>query len=185
MNYFDRRRQTADRGQWSAVMRLSMTKIESKIFVSKPIEDMFSFLSKRESHLRFIPRMVSLTQTSQGEFAQVGGTSEGMLNYFGIKIPVRYEITENVLNQKLSMNGKIPYVNFQDGYILNKKDKGTEITFWLELTPFGYAKIFSPLAGLIGKVHAWETLRNLKREINKIGGRVVPSDSEERIETTS
>lgn len=142
-----------------------MTNIESKIFVAKPIEDVFSFLSKRESHLHFIPRMVSLTQTSQGEFAQVGGTSEGTLNYFGIKIPVRYEITENAANQKLSMNGKMPYVNFRDGYILNRREHGTEITFWLELIPFGYAKILSPLAGLIGKIHAWETLRNLKREI--------------------
>ncbi|MBL8098592.1 MAG: hypothetical protein JNK81_05390 [Anaerolineales bacterium] len=144
-----------------------MTKIESKIFISKSIEDVFSFLSKRESHLRFIPRMISLSQTSQGDFAQVGGTSEGMLNYFGIKIPVGYEITENVANQKLSMNGKMPYVNFKDGYVLNKKDNGTEITFWLDLTPFGYTKIFSPFAWLIGKVHAWETLRNLQKEINR------------------
>jgi hypothetical protein len=142
-----------------------MTRIESSIFVSKSIEDVFAFLSKRESHLRFIPRMISLTQTSQGDFAQVGGTADGMLNYFGIKIPVGYEVTENVLNQKLSMNGKMPYVNFKDGYVLNKKENGTEITFWLDLTPFGYAKVLSPLAGLIGKVHAWETLSNLKREI--------------------
>jgi hypothetical protein len=111
--------------------------------------------------------MVSLTQTSQGEFAQVGGTSDGMLNYFGIKIPVGYEIVENVPNQKLSMNGKMPYVNFRDGYVLSQRDNGTEIMFWLELIPFGYAKILSPFAGLIGKVHAWETLRNLNREINK------------------
>lgn len=144
-----------------------MTQIELKILVSKSMEDVFAFLSKRESHLRFIPRMISLTQTSQGEFAQVGGTAKGILNYFGIKIPVQYEILENVRNQSLSMNGKMPYVNFRDGYILNKKDNGTEITFWLELTPFGFAKIFSPFAGLIGRIHAWETLRNLKREINK------------------
>jgi hypothetical protein len=142
-----------------------MTRIESKIFVSKSIEDVFSFLGKRESHLRFIPRMVSLTQTTQGEFAQVGGTSEGILNYFGIRIPVGYEIIENELNQKLSMNGKMPYVNFKDGYILSKKENGTEITFWLALTPLGYAKILSPFAGMIGKIHAWETLNNLKREI--------------------
>ena len=142
-----------------------MTRIESSIFVSKSIEDVFAFLSKRESHLNFIPRMVSLTQTSQGDFAQVGGKADGMLNYFGIKISVGYEIIENVKNQSLAMNGQMPYVNFKDGYILNQTDNGTKITFWLSLTPYGYAKILSPLAGLIGKVHAWETLNNLKREI--------------------
>jgi hypothetical protein len=142
-----------------------MARIESSITVSKSVEDVFAFLTKRESHLQFIPRMVSLTQTSQGDFGQVGGTADGMLNYFGIKIPVGYEITENELNQKLSMNGKMPYVNFKDGYVLKKHNNGTEITFWLDLSPFGYARIFSPFAGLIGKVHAWETLNNLKREI--------------------
>lgn len=142
-----------------------MARIESSIVVSKSVEDVFSFLSKRESHLKFIPRMVSLTQTSQGEFAQVGGTAEGMLNYFGIKIPVKYEIIENVQNQKLAMKGAMPYVDFKDGYVLNGLDNKIEITFWLELIPFGYAKVLSPFAKLIGKVHAWETLRNLKREI--------------------
>lgn len=144
-----------------------MARIESRIFVSKSIENVFAFLSKRESHLRFIPRMVSLTQTSQGDFSQVGGTSEGMLNYFGIKIPVKYEIIENILNYKIAMNGEMPYVNFKDGYVLKNYDSGTEITFWLELSPTGYAKTLSSFTGLIGKVHAWETLNNLKTEIYK------------------
>lgn len=143
-----------------------MARIESSIIVSKSVEETYDFLSKRESHLHFIPRMVSLTQTSQGEFAQVGVTSEGILNYLGIKIPVKYEIIENVPNQELAMKGSMPYVEFKDGYVVSGQHNGTKITFWLDLIPFGYARILSPVAGLIGKVHAWETLRNLKREIN-------------------
>jgi hypothetical protein len=148
-----------------------MNPVESRLMVSKSVEEIFLFLSKRESHLNFIPRMVSLTQTSQGEFAQVGGRAEGVLNYFGVKIPVKYEIIENVSDQSLAMNGSMPFVNFKDGYVLSSQNGGTEIKFWLELKLMGWTKIFSPFAGLIGKVHAWETLRNLKREINtQFGG---------------
>jgi hypothetical protein len=148
-----------------------MARIESAVIVSKGIRDVFAFLSKRESHLNFIPRMISLTQTSQGEFAQVGGRAEGVLNYFGVKIPVKYEIAENVSDQSLAMNGSMPFVNFKDGYVLSSQNGGTEIKFWLELKLMGWTKIFSPFAGLIGKVHAWETLRNLRREINsQFGG---------------
>lgn len=111
--------------------------------------------------------MISLRQTSRGDFAQPGAKADGMLNYFGIKIPVRYEIIENVPNQKLAMNGLMGPVAFKDGYILSRHNGGTEIKFWLELIPGGWAKILSPFAGLIGRLHAWETLRNLKREINK------------------
>ena len=142
-----------------------MARVESSLVVSKSVEVVFAFLSKRESHLNFIPRMVSLTQTSQGDFSQIGGKADGMLNYFGIKIPVKYEIIDNVPNQKLAMKGLMGPVAFKDGYVLSSQGNGTELKFWLELTPTGWAKIFSPFAGLIGRVHAWETLRNLRREI--------------------
>lgn len=142
-----------------------MARIESGILVSKSVEDVFAFLSKRESHLNFIPRMIELKQTSSGDFANVGATTDGMLNYFGIKIPVKYEIIENAPNQRLAMKGLMGPVNFIDGYILSKQDNGTEIKFWLELNLRGWTKLFQPFARLIGKVHAWETLRNLKKAI--------------------
>jgi len=145
-----------------------MARIESSILVPKSVEDTFSFLNKRESHLRFIPRMIQLDQTSQGSFGQVGATADGTLNYFGVKIPVKYEIIEHESNQKLAMSGLMGPISFRDGYVLTKNSAGTEIKFWLELNPTGWTKLFAPFAGLIGKIHAWETLRNLKREITRL-----------------
>ena len=142
-----------------------MTRIESSILTPKSIEDIFSFLSERKSHLNFIPRMIALDQTSPGDFGRVGATADGMLNYFGLRIPVQYEIIEHQPNEQLAMRGKMGPVNFRDGYMLSRHADGTEIKFWLDLNPTGWAKIFSPFAGLIGKLHAWETLRNLKREL--------------------
>ena len=144
-----------------------MARIESSLLVQKSVEDVFSFLSKLESHLNFIPRMVKLQQTSSGAFGRVGATANGLLNYFGIRIPVQYEIIEVESNHKLAMNGRMGPVAFTDGYVVSKNGAGTEVKFWLELKPTGWTKIFARFAGLIGKVHAWETLRNLKREINR------------------
>jgi hypothetical protein len=142
-----------------------MTRIESSILVPKPIEDVFSFLNTRESHLKFIPRITAFNQTSQGAFGQVGTTLAGMLNYFGIRIPVQYEIIEIEPNRRLAMKGQMGPVQFKDGYVLSAAEKGSQIKFWLELNPTGLTKVFSPFAKLIGKFHAWETLRNLKREL--------------------
>ena len=146
-----------------------MTRIESSILVPKSVEDTFSFLNERKSHLNFIPRMIALHQTSQGDFGRVGTTAEGLLNYVGVKIPVQYEIIEHQLNQRLAMKGRMGPVMFKDGYVLSRNKGGTQIKFWLELNPKGWAKIFSPYAGLIGKIHAWETLRNLERELTILG----------------
>ena len=137
------------------------------MFVSKSIEDVFSFLNKCESHLRFIPRMTELRQTSAGAVGQEGTLLSGMLKYFAVPIPVQYEIIEVEHNQRLAMKGIMGPVHFKDGYILRKNGTGTEINFWLDLMPMGWAKVFSPFMRLIGKVHAWETLRNLRRELRK------------------
>lgn len=144
-----------------------MTRIESILLAPYSIDEVFFFLNRCESHRNFIPRMVELHQISAGSFGQVGTRLSGMLRYFGIRIPVHYEIIEAEPNRQLAMKGQMGPVLFQDGYILKKSAQGTEIQFWLELMPSGWAKVFSPFMGLIGKLHAWETLRNLKRELAK------------------
>ena len=148
-----------------------MARIESTIQVSKSVEEVFAFMNAAENHARFIPNMAEFKQTAGGAFGQVGAKAQGSLRYFGIiRIEVLYEIIEREPNRKLAMKGIMGPVIFKDGYILIPANKGTEIKFWLELTMTGLTKLVQPFAGLIGKIHARETLRNLKREIQKIGG---------------
>ena len=142
-----------------------MARIESSILVHKTVDDTFLFLNTRESHLKFIPRITEFNQTSSGIFGQVGATLKGVLRYFGLNIPVEYEIIEYQRNKRLAMKGKMGPALFKDGYVLSQENDGTRITFWLELTMTGITILFQPLAGLIGKIHAYETLRNLKREL--------------------
>lgn len=142
-----------------------MARIDSSVVVPISVENVFAFLNKCESHRNFIPRMTELTQTSPGDFGKAGTALSGVLNYFGIRIPVQYEIMDVKPSQSLSMNGKMGPIDFTDGYILDRNGDGTRIRFWLELRPAGWARVFSPFMGLIGRVHAWETLRNLKREL--------------------
>jgi hypothetical protein len=145
-----------------------MARTESSISVAQPVEDVFSFLNTCESHRKFIPRMTELDQTSPGAFGQAGTRLSGVLNYFGVRIPVQYELIEVEPNQRLAMSGRMGPFQFRDGYLLKRHGHGTELRFWLDLVPTGWAKMFSPFMGLIGRIHAWETLRNLKRELNSV-----------------
>jgi ribosome-associated toxin RatA of RatAB toxin-antitoxin module len=146
-----------------------MSRIESTLLVQKSVAETFAFLNNPESHRRFIPRCVEFKQTSAGAFGQAGTTVKGLLNYFGVRIPVDYEIIEHQPNQRLAMQGLMGPVRFTDGYILASAAEATHITFWLELTMTGFTALFQPFAGLIGNIHAWETLRNLRREIASSG----------------
>ena len=145
-----------------------MARIESTLDVPRSLEEVFTFLSAPESHAHFIPNMAEFRQTSSGAFGSIGATAQGLLRYFGLlKIKVQYEIIEHELNHRLAMHGQMGPVLFKDGYVLSRKGAGTEIKFWLDLFPTGWAKVFSPIMGVIGRIHAWETLRNLKRELAK------------------
>ena len=145
-----------------------MAHVESTLLVSTSEEDVFAFLNASESHAKFIPNMAAFQQTSVGTFGRVGATAQGLLSYFGlIKIGVRYEIIEHEPNHRLAMKGQMGPIHFRDGYVLEKKEDGTEIKFWLDLFPGGWARLLSPFMGLVGKIHAWETLRNLRRELAK------------------
>ena len=142
-----------------------MARIESSVLVSKPVEDTFAFLNVAENHARFIPNMVEFNKTSSGAFGQVGTTIQGVLRFLGLKVELPYEIIEHEPNQRLAMKGILGPVLFKDGYILNAAEKGTRINFWLELTPTGWSKIMAPFAGVIARIHAAETLANLKKAL--------------------
>ena len=145
-----------------------MTQIQSTLSVPQSLEEVFAFLNASESHGKFIPNMAAFRQTSPGVFGNLGVTAEGLLSYAGlIKIPVHYEIIAYEANRQLAMKGKMGPIDFRDGYLLSRDGNGTEIRFWLELLLAGWAKPLSPILGLVGKLHAWETLRNLKRELAK------------------
>ena len=143
-----------------------MARIQSSIFVQKPVEEVFGFLNRCESHRRFIPRMSHLEQETEGAFGQVGTRLSGMLDYFGIRIPVQYELIEVEPVQRLAMKGQMGPVRFRDGYILHPERHGTQVQFWLELQPAGWAVLMRPFAGMIGRLHAFETLRNLKKVLD-------------------
>ena len=144
-----------------------MSPIESTLLVDQELEEVFAFLNEAESHLKFIPRMIQLRQSSPGVFGQIGTTLSGTLNYFGIRIPVEYEIIDVKPGRELAMKGQMGPIHFKDGYRLRKHGPQTEIRFWLDLLPTGWTRLLSPFAGLVAKIHAWETLRNLKRELRK------------------
>lgn len=146
-----------------------MTRIESSIEVAQSSERVFAFLNAVENHAKFIPNMAEFRQTSSGAFGQVGATAQGTLNILGVRIKVMYEIIEHETDHRLAMKGVMGPITFKDGYIISPSINGTKVNFWLELTMSGFSRILSPFGGLVGKIHAYETLNNLKKEIEKAG----------------
>jgi len=146
-----------------------MPDIRSSIVVSKSVPETFAFLNKAGNHERFIPNMIQFKQTTSGSFGRVGTKAEGILSIAGIKLPVDYEMIEHIPNNNIAMKGTLGPITFEDGYLLEQVEDKTRIKFWLKLEFKGASRLLKPFAGIIGKIHAGETLRNLKKVLEYTG----------------
>ena len=144
-------------------------RLEATILINRPAEDIFAFLNVPENHPKFVPGMLEFNKTSPGPLGRVGATIRGVRQFLGRRMELPYEITEYEPGNRLGMKGALGPVSFEDGYILDPIGNSTRVKFWLELTLTGLMKIAKPFVVWQGKIHAGETLANLKSTLEKAG----------------
>ena len=144
-------------------------RLEATILIDKPAEEIFAFLNIPENHPKFVPGMLEFKKTSPGPLSRVGATIRGVRRFLGRKMELPYEITEYEPGNRLGMKGAMGPVTFKDGYVLDPMGNSTRVQFWLEPTLTGLMKIIKPFVVWQGKIHASETLANLKRALEKAG----------------
>jgi hypothetical protein len=137
--------------------------------INRPAEDVFAFLNIPENHPKFVPGMIEFKKTSPGPLRRVGATIRGVRQFLGQRMVLPYEITEYEPGNRLGMRGMMGPITFEDGYVLDSMGNSTRVRFWLELTLTGLMKIAKPFVVWQGKIHADETLANLKSALEKAG----------------
>ena len=144
-------------------------RLETTIMINRPAEDVFAFLNIPENHPKFVPGMIEFKKTSPGTLGRVGATIRGVRQFLGQRMILPYEITEYEPGNRLGMKGMMGPITFEDGYVLDSMGNSTHVKFWLELTLTGLMKMAKPFVVWQGKIHANETLTNLKRALEKAG----------------
>jgi uncharacterized protein YndB with AHSA1/START domain len=144
-------------------------RLETTIIINRPAEDVFAFLNIPENHPKFVPGMIEFKKTSPGPLGRVGATIRGVRQFLGQRMVLPYEITEYEPGNRLGMKGMMGPITFEDGYVLDSMGNSTRVRFWLELTLTGLMKIAKPFVVWQGKIHAGETLTNLKSALEKAG----------------
>jgi carbon monoxide dehydrogenase subunit G len=144
-------------------------RLEATILINRPAEDVFAFLNNPDNHPKFVPGMLEFKKTSPGPLDRVGATIRGVRRFLGRRMELPYEITEYEPGNRLGMKGAMGPIAFRDGYILDPAGDRTRVKFWLEPTLKGLMKLAQPFVVWQGKIHAHETLTNLKRALEKAG----------------
>ncbi|HJR80993.1 MAG TPA: SRPBCC family protein [Anaerolineales bacterium] len=144
-------------------------RLEASILINRPVEDVFAFLNVPENHPKFVPGMLEFKKTSPGPLGRVGATIRGVRQFLGLKMELPYEITEYEAGNRLGMKGAMGPLTFEDGYVLDSMGSSTRVRFWLKPTLTGLMKLVKPFVVWQGKIHADETLTNLKNTLEKAG----------------
>lgn len=144
-------------------------RLEASILINRPAEDIFAFLNAPENHPKFVPGMLEFKKTSPGPLGGVGATVRGVRQILGQRLELPYEITEYEAGNRLGMRGAMGPITFEDGYVLDREGNSTRVRFWLELTLTGLMRLARPFLVWQGKIHAGETLANLKSTLEETG----------------
>jgi hypothetical protein len=138
-------------------------RLETDILVHGTPAKVYAFLCVPANHAKFIPGMFEFEQTSPGAFGRRGATARGRRRWLGRLVDLPYEITICDPGRELGMKGVLGPIAFEDGYLLNAQGKDTRVTFWLRFKPAGAVLLVMPLLLAWGKIHAIETLRNVRK----------------------
>src|SRR5574341_2609245 len=142
-------------------------RLEATILINRPAEDIFAFLNIPENHPKFVPGMLEFKKTSPGSLGRVGATIRGVRRFLGRRMELPYEITEYEPGNRIGMKSAMGPISFRDGYVLDPVWSSTRVRFWLELTLTGLMTLIRPFVVWQGKIHADETLTNLKSALEK------------------
>jgi len=126
-----------------------MATLEISIVISRPIEEVFAFVTNPEN----IPKWSSLSRevkvTSAGPIG-VGATYRSVVAFLGRRIEGETEITEYEPNRSFAEKSKSGPFPVENRTTFERVDGGTRVNFTAVAEPGGFFKLAEPL--LVGMI---------------------------------
>ncbi len=127
-----------------------MIRIESKVVIDRPIEEVFEFVSVVENNPLWQSSIVEGRQTSTGSLG-VGTTIMTVSRYFGFRIKtdwrvIEYEPNKTYVAKSISGRGRAKGSGSFES-VLN----GTHVNLMAEMELSGLFRIFEPLLEIVGQ----------------------------------
>ena len=138
-----------------------MARIEINLVISRPVEEVFAFVSNSENLPRWRSTSLEVKKTSTGPLG-VGSTFRGRFTFLGRQFDGNVVVTAHEPNRVyVSKIGEGPFP-LETGYTLEPVENGTHVTFVVEGAPGGFFKFAEPLVVSMAKRAYEADLHNLK-----------------------
>jgi uncharacterized membrane protein len=139
-----------------------MEKIEQSIVISRPIEEVFAFVSDYRNDPRWRTGIVEFSQTPEGPTA-AGTRLREVLRLAGLRLETASEVIEYEPNRKCtikSTSGPIPLRNWR---LVEPAPGGTRFTYAIVGESSGFYKLAEPVLVAIFRRQLRAELARLKR----------------------
>ena len=138
-----------------------MARIEINLVISRPVEEVFAFVSNSENLPRWRSTSLEVKKTSTGPLG-VGSTFKGRFTFLGRQFDGNLVVTAHEPNRVyVSKIAEGPFP-LETGYTLEPVENGTHVTFVVEGAPGGFFKFAEPLVVSMAKRAYEADLHNLK-----------------------
>ena len=139
-----------------------MPKVRVSVFIKRPIEEVFEFVSDLENDPKYRPAHLEAKKTTTGPI-EVGTSFRQVMRAMGRQDSVDFEITQYEPNRRVAFKhtaflGMAGSTAFE----VDQVDGGTEVTFTMDGKMQGLNRVFGPIMGLMLKKVENRNLANLK-----------------------
>ena len=138
-----------------------MITIEHSVVISRPVQEVFAFLTEHEHDTEWRSGLVEWKGTSEGP-TQVGSTSSEVLQFLGRRMETSYEITEYEENKVLGFKTTSGPIPMEGSYSVESTEAGTKLSFKISGEPGGLFKLAEPLVARTAKRQIETDFNNLK-----------------------
>lgn len=122
-----------------------MIKHQSKVWIHRPVDEVFAFMSNKENDLQWQDGLVAVRQ-GPGPVG-VGTQIDETYSFLGRKMDGKLEIIEYEPGKKITTKSIGGPFHIQYSCILEPGNGGTQLTMNMEMEPKGFFTLAEPIVG--------------------------------------
>jgi carbon monoxide dehydrogenase subunit G len=137
----------------------------AKVWINRPVEEVFAFLSNKENDLKWQSGLVEVHQPDAK--MKVGTRIDEVYSFLGRRINGVLEVTEFEPGRKISTKGVSGAFPIQYTYLLEAANDGTQFSIEMEMKPEGFFALAEPIVGANLKKNMDNDVNSLKQTLEK------------------
>ncbi|NJC95685.1 MAG: hypothetical protein C3F07_10730 [Anaerolineales bacterium] len=138
---------------------------QSKVWINRPVNEVFAFVSNKENDLQWQSGLVEVHQPP-GPMS-VGTQIDEVYSFLGRKVVGKLEVTEYDPGKRITTKSIGGPFHIQYSYVLEAGNGGTQFTMNMEMKPEGFFTLAEPIVGANLKKNVDTDLASLKNVLEK------------------